>query len=80
MRFELPKVSFVEVFAVAAGIMLYDFLFSGALANTLQAKGFRPMGCGCGGSCATCSQGPKNVTDRGQVIDVTPLETHVPAS
>lgn len=80
MRFEFPKVSFVEVFAVVAGIVIYDFVFSGALAKTLETTGFRPLSCGCGGTCGPCSGQMKNVTDRAQVVDVTPLNDKVPAS
>jgi hypothetical protein len=73
--------SFTTVLSAAAGVLLFDYLFCGKVAPKLfQRLSLAPEkgpDCHCGGGCQACA---KNVTDRAQVIDVTPLNEQVPAS
>lgn len=71
----MRRVGLVEVVAALAGIVLYDYLFSGAAANALEAKLFKRKSCHCGGSCGTCAGEMKNVTNRAQVVDTAPLRS-----
>jgi len=69
------KFTFHQVIAAFAGIMLADYLSGRALPKWLQITGLTAQpatACACGGGCNSCA---KNVTERAQVIDVTPVNS-----